>query len=279
MAKYIKINNLSQCELDPYVRLTGAQLKSRLDPSRAVFIAESPTVIGVALDAGCIPVSILTDKRLLNSDVRGVSDKADALGYDIPVYIGEREVLRDITGFELTRGAFAEMRRPKPTNIDEILTSARRVAVLERITDTTNVGAIFRSAAALGIDAVLVTPDCCDPLSRRAIRVSMGTVFMIPWAQIGESYTDWPQKGMEILHGYGFKTVAMALRDDSVIPSDQDLKSEERLAIILGTEGTGLMDETIRTADYVTRIPMARNVDSLNVGAAAAIAFYELCNK
>lgn len=277
MARFIEINDLSGAELDAYVRLTGAQLKRRLNPNQAVFIAESPTVISVALDAGCIPVSILTDKRLLNSDVRGVIDKADALGYDIPVYIGEREVLRDITGFELTRGALAEMYRPEPKSLPDIIHNAKRVAVLESIMDTTNVGAIFRSAAALGVDAVLITPDCCDPLSRRAIRVSMGTVFMIPWTQIGENYSDWPQKGIETLHGYGFKTVAMALRDDSIIPSDNLLKGEERLAIILGTEGTGLKPETICEADYVVRIPMTRGVDSLNVGAAAAIAFYELC--
>ncbi len=276
MARYIEINDLNLDELAPYVRLTGAQLRSTLDPDRALIIAESPTVIGVALDAGCIPVSILTDKRLINSDVRGVIERLDSMGLDVPIYTGERDLLASITGFELTRGALAAFKRPQNNDICEILSTARRVAVLEEIADSTNIGAIFRSAAALNVDAVLVTPTCCDPFSRRAIRVSMGTVFMMPWCYIGNAKEEWPSKGMTLLREYGFKTAAMALSDDSVAIGDPCL-DEEKLAIILGTEGTGLKSETIKEADFVTRIPMSRGVDSLNVGAAAAIAFYRLC--
>ena len=278
MARYIEINDLNLDELAPYVRLTGAQLRSTLDPDRALIIAESPTVIGVALDRGCIPVSILTDKRLINSDVRGIIERLDSMGFDVPVYTGERDLLARITGFELTRGALAAFKRPRESNIREILSTARRVAVLEEIADSTNIGAIFRSAAALGVDAVLVTPTCCDPFSRRAIRVSMGTAFMIPWCYIGKAKEDWPSKGMGLLREYGFKTVAMALSNNSVSIDDPCL-DEDKLAIILGTEGTGLKSETIKEADFVTRIPMSRGVDSLNVGAAAAIAFYRLCRK
>lgn len=276
MAKYIKINDLNMDELSPYVRLTGAQLKNKIHPGEALIIAESPTVIRVALDAKCVPVSILTDEKLLNSDVRGVIDELDRRGFDVPVYIGERELLRAITGFELTRGALAAFKRPTPHSLDDILKNSKRIAILEEIADSTNIGAIFRSAAALNVDAVLVTPTSCDPFSRRAIRVSMGTVFMIPWAQIGQC-VNWQSEGFAELKKYGFKTCAMALADNSFEIGDGVLKAEEKLAIILGTEGTGLKKETIKNADYVTRIPMSRGVDSLNVGAAAAVAFWALC--
>lgn len=279
MARYIKIDNLENEALAPYVRLTGAQLKSKLHPDSALIIAESPTVIGVALDAGYVPVSILTDKRLINSDVRGVIDRLDECGLDVPIYVGERDTLAKITGFELTRGALAAFKRPSTRSIDEILKTAHRVAVLEEIADSTNIGAIIRSAAALNVDAVLITPTCCDPFCRRAIRVSMGTVFMLPWAQIGDTKEDWPKNGIDKLHEYGFKTVAMALRDTSVAISAPILRNEDRLAVILGTEGTGLCAETINLSDYVSIIPMTRGVDSLNVGAAAAIAFYALCSE
>ena len=279
MPNYIKIDDLHSPALDPYVRLTGAQLKNKLNLKDGLIIVESPTVIGVALDAGCVPVSLLTDERLINSDVRGIIERLDNLGLDIPIYTGERDTLTRITGFELTRGALAAFKRPTPLSACDILKKARRVAVLEEIADSTNIGAIVRSAAALDVDALLITPTCCDPLCRRAIRVSMGTVFMLPFARITNEPSDWPSRGIDILHEYGFKTVAMALRDDSVAIDSPLLLGEEKLAIILGTEGTGLKAETIKRSDYVTRIPMSRGVDSLNVGAAAAIAFYALCKR
>ena len=274
----IRVDSLSSPCLDPYVRLTGAQMRSKLEPERAIFIAESPTVIEVALDAGCVPLSLLCDEKLINGDVKRIIDRLAEYptvdGEGIPIYVGDGELLRDITGFELTRGALAEMRRPEPKKLGEVLENATRVAVLEEIADATNVGAIFRSAAALGIDAVLLTPTACDPLSRRAVRVSMGTALMIPFAKIGEGQ-DWCRTGIPYLRSMGFTTAAMALTDESVSLEDERVKSAEKLAIILGTEGTGLKRETVAACDLTVKIPMTRGVDSLNVAASAAIAFYE----
>lgn len=272
MANFIKIEDFSAPELDLYARLTGAQLRSRLEPEKAVFIAESPEVIRVAMAAGIEPISLLTDERLINSAVANIIDKMG----EKPVYIATREVLSSLTGFALTRGALAAMKRPVLPSVEEVLKNAKRVAVLEEVADSTNIGALFRSAAALNIDAVLITPTCCDPLCRRAVRVSMGTVFQVPWTQIGEVAQDWPGKGLALLSELGFKTVAMALTDESVSIDDEALMGEEKLAIILGTEGTGLKAETIKGCDYTAKIPMSHGVDSLNVACAGAVAFWQL---
>lgn len=275
MANIIKITDFDSPELDVYVRLTGAQLRSRIEPDRGIFIAESPTVIDVALRSGCTPVSMLTDERLLSG---AVADIIPRLG-DVPVYTAERDLLTRMTGFELTRGALCAMKRPSPKSVEELLANARRVAVLEGVTDSTNIGALFRSAAAFDIDAVLVTPTCCDPLCRRAVRVSMGTIFQIPWTRIGEAAADWPEKGLSLLRSLGFKTASMALSDNSVSIDDKRLAGEERLAIILGTEGDGLSKDTIAKTDYTVKIPMSHGVDSLNVAAAGAVAFWQLTRK
>ena len=272
MANFIKIEDFSAPELDLYARLTGAQLRSRLEPEKAVFIAESPEVIRVAMAAGIEPISLLTDDRLINSAVANIIDKMG----EKPVYIATREVLSSLTGFALTRGALAAMKRPVLPSVEDVLKNAKRVAVLEEVADSTNIGALFRSAAALNIDAVLITPTCCDPLCRRAVRVSMGTVFQVPWTQIGEVAQDWPEKGLALLSKLGFKTVAMALTDESVSIDDEALMGEEKLAIILGTEGTGLKAETINGCDYTAKIPMSHGVDSLNVACAGAVAFWQL---
>ncbi len=276
MDNIIKITDINATELDVYVRLTGAQLRKRLEPEKGIFIAESPTVIEVALRSGCTPVSLLTDERLLcgaNCDIIRELKKSSP---DMPIYTAERDVLRELVGFELTRGALCAMYRPKPRSVEEITKGARRIAVLEGICDSTNIGAIFRSAAALGIDAVLTTPTCCDPLCRRALRVSMGTVLQVPFAKIGKISADWPVQGLSLLSSLGFKTAAMALSDNSVSIDDNKLASEERLAIVLGTEGDGLAKETIAKCDYTVKIPMSHGVDSLNVAAAAAVAFWQL---
>jgi tRNA G18 (ribose-2'-O)-methylase SpoU len=279
VAEIIRIDDFNSRLLDPYVRLTGAEMRSKLEPERAIFIAESPTVIEVALDAGCVPVSLLCDERLLGGDVEKIikrlEDYPTPTGRGVPIYVGKTEMLRNITGFELTRGALCEMRRPAPTPLESILESSSSTAIHEQIADAANVGAIIRTAAALGIDAVLLTPTCCDPYSRRAVRVSMGCALMLPHARIGEG-TEWYETGLPILRKYGFTTVAMALTDASVTPEDEKVKSAEKLAIILGTEGTGLMQETVDACDLTVKIPMTRGVDSLNVGAAAAIAFYTM---
>ena len=272
MPKIIKITDFSAPELDLFVRLTGAQLRNRLEPQKGIFIAESPTVIGVALDAGCEPVAMLTDERLINGTLTALIERLP----DIPVYTASRELLAELTGFELTRGALCAMRRPPLGSVEEICAGARRVAVLEEVTDSTNIGALFRSAAALNIDAVLVTPTCCDPLCRRAVRVSMGTVFLVPWTRIGETKDDWPDKGLERLKKMGFKSAAMALSDRSVSIDDEALMAEEKLAIVLGTEGDGLSGRTIADCDYTVKIPMSHGVDSLNVAAAGAVAFWQL---
>ncbi len=273
MKRYKEITDFSAPELDIFVRLTGPELRRSIEGEHGIFIAESPTVIDVALSSGCQPIAFLTDERLLNSAVKDIIEK---LG-DIPIYTAKRDILTKLTGFELTRGALCAMKRPEAKPVEELIKNAKRIAVLEAVADSTNIGAIFRSAAALNVDAVLITPTCCDPLCRRAVRVSMGTIFRVPWSKIGEEPADWPKRGMEKLRSFGFKTVAMALTDKTVNIDDLTLRKEEKLAIILGTEGTGLTKETINAADYTVKIPMSYGVDSLNVAAAGAVAFWELC--
>lgn len=275
MPNIIEICDLSAPELDVYARLTQAQLRNRLEPEKGVFIAESPKVIVRALDAGYQPLSFLMERR----HITGQAQELLARCGDVPVYTADREVLAELTGFELTRGVLCALRRPAPRTVEQVCANAHRVAVLEGIVDSTNVGAIFRSAAALNMDAVLITPSCCDPLCRRAVRVSMGTVFQVPWAQIGASAADWPERGMEQLHALGFKTAAMALSDRSVSIDDPALAGEEKLAIVLGTEGDGLSHRTIASCDYTVKIPMSHGVDSLNVAAASAVAFWQLGNR
>lgn len=272
MPQIIEITDLSRPELDVFCRLTEAQLRNRLEPEKGVFIAESPTVIGLALDAGYEPLALLTERKFIEGKAAGIIARCG----EIPLYTGEREVLARLTGYELTRGVLCAMRRPSPKDFREVCAGTRRVAVLENVVDSTNVGAIIRSAAALGIDAVLLTPSCCDPLNRRAVRVSMGTVFQIPWAYIGEQPADWPSPGLDWLNELGFKTAAMTLREDSVSIDDEGLAAEPKLAIVLGTEGTGLTTRTIADCDYTVRIPMQHGVDSLNVAAASAVAFWQL---
>ena len=267
------ITDLNAPELDVFVRLTGAQLRNRLEIEKGIFIAESPTVIDVALKSGCEPISLLTDERLINGAVSGIIERMG----DCPVYVSDRDTLAAITGFELTRGALCAMRRPALPSVEKICAFAKRVAVLEEVTDSTNIGAIFRSAAALNVDAVLITPTCCDPLCRRALRVSMGTVLQVPWTRIGEVKGDWPEAGLKRLKTLGFRAAAMALSDDSVSIDDKALMAEEKLAIVLGTEGNGLSKRTVADCDYTVKIPMSHGVDSLNVAAAAAVAFWQLC--
>ncbi|ANE23381.1 rRNA methyltransferase [Denitrobacterium detoxificans] len=274
----IEVETLEDERLAVFARLTEAQLRNRLEPEKGIFIAESPKVIRRALDAGMRPLSYLMEHKWLDEVREMVEAHPAEDGGEVPVFTGSREVLAQLTGFELTRGVLCAMRRPQLPSVEELLeqTHARRVAVLEGIVDHTNVGAMFRSAAALGVDAVLVTPTCCDPLYRRAVRVSMGTVFQVPWTRIGESAHDWPDAGLERLRACGFKTAAMALSDNSVSIKDEALNAEERLAIVLGTEGDGLSPRTIAQCDYTVRIPMRHGVDSLNVAAASAVAFYQL---
>ena len=272
MPNIIEVSDLAAPELDVFARLTEAQLRNRLEAEKGVFIAESPKVIGRALDAGYEPVSLLMERKHIDGQGQDIIARCG----DIPVYTADREVLADLTGYALTRGVLCAMRRPSLLSVEELCAGARRVAVLEGIVDSTNIGAIFRSAAALRMDAVLVTPTCGDPLYRRAVRVSMGTVFQVPWTRIGDQPSDWPEPGLEQLQALGFKTAAMALSDDSVSIEDPRLAAEERLAIVLGTEGDGLAQRTIAGCDYTVRIPMSHGVDSLNVAAASAVAFWEL---
>ena len=272
MPNIIEITDFHAPELDPYARLTQNQLRNRLEPEKGIFIAESPKVIDRALDAGYKPVSLLMESKQITGPAAGILSRCG----DAPVYTADREMLAELTGFELTRGVLCAFRRPAPRPVEELCKNARRVAVLEGIVDSTNVGAIFRSAAALNMDAVLINPSCCDPLCRRAVRVSMGTVFQVPWGQLGETPADWPEKGMDILHSLGFKTAAMALSDRSVSIDDEQLAKEPKLAIVLGTEGDGLAADTIASCDYTVRIPMSHGVDSLNVAAASAVAFWQL---
>ena len=262
----IEITTLDDPRVSPFSRLTEAQLRMELEPENGLFIAESPKVIRVALDAGWQPMALLCERKHIEGDARDIIER---LSSRIPIYTGSRELLTQLTGYTLTRGVLCAMHRRPFLTLEEILKEARRVVVIEAVTDTTNIGAIFRSAAALGIDAVLLTRDTCDPLNRRAVRVSMGSVFLVPWT--------WLDVPISSLHEYGFRTVAMALTDQSIPLDDARLKAEARLAIIMGTEGDGLPQQTISEADYTVRIPMAHGVDSLNVAAAAAVAFWELC--
>lgn len=268
MASIIEIQNFSDPALDLYARLTENQLLNRADPENALFIAESPLVIGRALDAGCKPVSFLMERQHIGGKGHEILARCCQ---DVPVYTAEESVLAQLTGFHLTRGMLCAMRRPKLPSVEEVCRSARRIAVLENVMNPTNIGAIFRSAAALGMDAVLLTCAGSDPLYRRASRVSMGNVFLIPWTYLPEE-GDWTQ----LLRSFGFRTVAMALRDDSVRLDDPRLAAEEKLAIVMGTEGDGLASTTIASCDYTVKIPMYHGVDSLNVAAASAVAFYEL---
>lgn len=266
MSQIITITDLNAPGLEVYTRLTQAQLRNRLEPEKGIFIAESPKVIRTALDAGCVPVSMLMEEK----HIEGQASELIARCPHIPVYTGEREMLAQLTGYTLTRGVLCAMYRPRLPSQEELCRDARRLAVLEGVVDSTNIGAIFRSAAALGMDGILLSPTCCDPLCRRAIRVSMGTVFQIPWAYA----PGWPEPGMGMLKGMGFQTAAMALSENSISVTDPRLAEAERLAVILGTEGDGLKDGTIAGCDYTVRIPMAHGVDSLNVAAAGAVAFF-----
>ena len=275
MPNIIEITDFAAPELDVYARLTEGQLKCRADLTKGLFIAESPNVILRALDGGYEPVSLLMERKHIEGQAREVVARCG----DVPLYTAPLAVLTELTGFPLTRGVLCAMRRRPIPTVEEVLRGARRIAVLENIMNPTNVGAIFRSAAALGMDAVLLTPACSDPLYRRAVRVSMGTVFQIPWAQIGQELSDWPQPGLETLRDLGFKTAAMALREDSVSIDDVALMAEEKLAVVLGTEGEGLADGTIADCDYTVRIPMFHGVDSLNVAAASAVAFWQLSRR
>ena len=263
MGSVIEITSVEQPEVQVFSKLTEAQLRNRLNAEQGMFIAESPKDIRVALSAGYEPTALLCERKHISGDAADIVARCQ----DIPVYTGERELLSQLTGYTLTRGVLCAMRRPQPKTVAEVCRDARRIVVIDGVVDTTNIGAIFRSAAALGIDAVLLTPTSCDPLNRRAVRVSMGSVFLVPWTWL-DTYST--------LHDLGFKTAAMALTDDSISLDDPRLKAEERLAIIMGTEGDGLPQQTIAEADYVVRIPMKHQVDSLNVAAAAAVAFWEL---
>ena len=259
----IEVKSLQEPGVEVYGTLTEAQLRNRLNAEMGIFIAESPKVIRVALQAGYEPLSLLCENKHIDGDAADIIKRCG----DIPVYTGSRALLAELTGYTLTRGVLCAMRRKPSPALTDILKDARRVCVIDAVCDTTNIGAIFRSAAALGIDAVLLTRSSCDPLNRRAIRVSMGTIFLVPWTWLD---------GYDQLHDLGFKTAAMALSDDSIPLDDPILKQQERLAVIMGTEGDGLPKETIGHADYVVRIPMSHEVDSLNVAAAAAVAFWEL---
>ena len=272
MANIIELQDLSLPELDVYFRLTEQQLRSKRDPTQAVFIAESVKVIDHALDAGLRPISLLMERRHIEGSARELICRCG----DVPIYTGSRELLSALTGYALTRGVLCAMQRPEIPSEDAVLENARRVAVLENIVDPTNLGAIFRSAAALDMDAVLLTPSCCDPLHRRAVRVSMGTVFQVRWVQLGKTPSDWPEAGIGKLQNLGFRTVAMALDDSAHSIEDPDLHTAEKLALVLGTDGDGLREETRRACGESVYIPMSHGVDSLNVAAAAAVAFWEL---
>lgn len=272
MSQIIKITDFKAPELDIYARLTEVQLLNRHEPEKGIFIAESPKVIERALDAGCIPISFLVEEKHIEGEAKSLLDRCN----DIPVYTAKFEVLTQLTGFQLTRGMLCAMYRPKLPNVEEICKNARRIAILENVMNPTNIGAIFRSAAALNMDAVLLTPACSNPLYRRAIRVSMGTVFQVPWTFLGDEQSIWPHPGIDYLKNLGFKTAAMALCDESIRIDDPILASVDKLAIILGTEGDGLASCTISDCDYTVRIPMSHGVDSLNVAAASAVAFWQL---
>ena len=260
----IRIDSITHPGVEVFSKLTEAQLRNVLEPEKGVFIAESPKVIRVALDKGYIPTAILCEEKHLEGDAADIIERCG----DIPVYTGKREILSQLTGYTLTRGVLCAMKRPRVATVEDVCSDARRIVVIHGVVDSTNIGAIFRSAAALGIDAVLVTRDSCDPLNRRAVRVSMGSVFLVPWT--------WIDQPVDSLHALGFRTAAMALTDDSIPLDHPELKASPRLALVMGTEGDGLPAETIASTTFTVKIPMAHNVDSLNVAAASAVAFWEL---
>lgn len=267
-----EITDLTIPELDVYARLTENQLYHYYEPAPGLFIAESPKVINRALDAGYLPQSFLMEQKHINGEAAQLLARCP----DIPVYTADSKLLTQLTGYQLTRGMLCAMKRHPLPSVTDICQSARRIAILENVMNPTNIGAIFRSAAALNMDAVLLTPGCCDPLYRRSARVSMGTVFQVPWTYLGDNTVTWPQEGLAQLKQLGFCTAAMALCEDSVSIDDPGLLEKEKLAIILGTEGDGLCAHTIADCDYTVRIPMAHGVDSLNVAAASAVAFWQL---
>lgn len=271
----VNITNLGEKALDVYLRLTEAELRNRLETEKGIFIAESTRAIEVALDMGIEPISMLMEKRRAEGNARHVIERAG----DIPVYVGTTELISKITGYNLSRGVLCAMKRPKPQNKEAILKNARRIAIFEDIVDTTNVGALFRSAAALNMDAVLLSPSCADPLLRRCVRVSMGTVLQVPWAYAEESKELWEKEGIKNIQKLGFKVAALALADDSISIDDESLAKEEKLALVLGTEGWGLSQSTVSVCDYTVKIPMSHGVDSLNVAAAGAVAFWQLGKK
>lgn len=275
MPNVIEITDFYAPELDVYARLNENQLLNRADPANALFVAESPKVVERAMNAGYEPVSVLVEKKHIEGEAKAVIERCG----EIPIYTAEFEILKQLTGFALTRGVLCAMRRRPLPSVEEVCKNARRIAILENVMNPTNVGAIFRSAAALNIDAVLLTPASSNPLYRRAARVSMGTVFQIPWTYFIGDEAAWPHPGIDVLKNLGFKTAAMALSDDSVGIDDEKLMSEEKLAIILGTEGDGLATATIADCDYTVKIPMSHGVDSLNVAAASAVAFWQLGNR
>lgn len=260
----IRIDSITHPGVEIFSKLTEAQLRNVLEPEKGVFIAESPKVIRVALDKGYIPTAVLCEEKHLEGDAADIIERCG----DIPVYTGKREILSQLTGYTLTRGVLCAMKRPRMATVEDVCSDARRIVVIHGVVDSTNIGAIFRSAAALGIDAVLVTRDSCDPLNRRAVRVSMGSVFLVPWT--------WIDQPVDSLHALGFRTAAMALTDDSIPLDHPELKASPRLALVMGTEGDGLPAETIASTTFTVKIPMAHNVDSLNVAAASAVAFWEL---
>lgn len=272
MSGIISVSSLDDPRVAPFASLTERQLRSKIEPELGIFIAESPKVIHRALDAGYEPLSLLMERRHIEGQGAAVIARCPG----VPVYTGEEALLAQLAGYPLTRGVLCAMRRPTLPSVEALCAHARRVAVLEDIVDHTNIGAIFRSAAALGMDAVLLTPSCCDPLYRRSARVSMGTVFQVPWTRLGDDPAQWPEEGLERLHALGFLTVAMALRHDTIDITDPLLTGADKLAIVLGTEGDGLKESTIARCRHTVKIPMARGVDSLNVAAASAVAFWEL---
>lgn len=272
MPNIIEITDFNAPELDVYARLSENQLINRHEPEKGIFIAESPKVVERALDAGCVPISMLMERKHITGEAAHLITRCPGL----PIYTAEFSILTQLTGFQLTRGVLCAMYRPKLPTIADVCKNARRIAILENVMNPTNIGAIFRSAAALNMDAVLLTPACSNPLYRRAIRVSMGTVFQIPWTFLGEDFSACPETSISQLKEFGFKTVSMALTDDSISIDDPALMAEEKLAIILGTEGDGLAASTIADSDYTVCIPMSHGVDSLNVAAASAIAFWQL---
>ncbi len=268
MGEIIYLDSVDREELDVYARLTEAQIRNRLEPEKGVFIAESPKVIRLALDAGFEPVSFLMEEKHIEGDAKAILARCP----DVPVYTGERALLQSLTGYTLTRGVLAAMRRTPQPAPETVIRDAKRIAVLEGITDAGNLGAIVRSAAALNVDALLLTPTCCDPLNRRAVRVSMGTIFQVPWATLER----WPEGGLSLLRRAGFTVAATALAEESIALGDPRLKAIDRLALVFGTEGDGLKLHTITACDLTIKIPMAHGVDSLNVAAAAAVLFWEL---